>query len=152
MISRFLTKPDLAAIFLASTSAFCLSFFVVSPAIAQFQLDRELANNCASLVLPEGVARNTYLDPKSGILHVAWFTGGHAHEVRLPYDPQRGFPGCNQSARAILAHVHAEYVRYISDSCQDFKAIIEGRKPLPVKNGERANIQGAIDFVAKYCR
>lgn len=145
-------KINFIAISFALATAVYLSFMVVTPAVADFGLKRELATNCANLSFSQGVERNTLLDPDNGIVYVQWSDKGNELNIRIPYEPQNGFQGCSQEAKTLLSSVREAYEKQVSDSCVDFKAIISGTKPLPEKNGIKANIQGAINFVNQYCK
>lgn len=145
-------KINFIAISFALATALYLSFAVITPAVADFELKRELATNCANLNFPQSVERNTLLDPDNGIVYVQWSDNGNESNMRIPYEPQNGFRGCSQEVKALLTHVQEVYEKQIADSCVDFKAIISGAKPLPEKNGKKANIQGAVNFVNQYCK
>ncbi|MBT9175434.1 MAG: hypothetical protein DDT22_01111 [candidate division WS2 bacterium] len=145
-------KVSLVAIALALATALYLSAAFVVPVIYGFELKRELVANCSNLSFPNGVARNTLLDPDNGIVYVKWSNNGNESNIRIPYEPQSGFQGCSQQAKALLFHVQEVHEKQLTDTCVDFKAIVGGAKPLPEKNGTKANLQGAIDFVNQYCK
>jgi len=145
-------KINLIAIGLALATALYISFAVVTPAVADSELKRELTTNCANLSFSQSTERNTLLDPDNGIVLVQWSDNGNRRDTRIPYEPQSGFQGCSQEAKALLSHVREVYEKQVADSCTDFKDIISGAKPLPEKNGKKANIQGAVNFVNQYCK
>lgn len=139
------------AIFGALATATYLSFAVFTPAIAQVQTGNELAANCASFRVGEGIEKNTLFDPDKGIVYVR--LGEHEDfDIRLPYNPKTGFKGCSLEAKELLQEIKQGHEKFLSESCADFQAIISGEKPLPEKGGRKANIQGAIDFVEQYCK
>lgn len=145
-------KLNLVAIGLVLVTALYLSFLVITPVIADFELKKELATNCVNLNFPQGVEKDILLDPDNGIVYVQWFDKGNEYNTRITYEPQNGFQGCSQEAKLLLNDVHEVYKKQVIDSCADFKAITSGAKPLPEKNGRKGNIQGAINFVSQYCK
>lgn len=145
-------KINIIAIALALGTALYFSFAVITPALADFELQRELVANCVNLSFPQGVERNTLLDPDNSVVYVNWSDKGSEYSTKIPYKPQTGFQGCSQEARTLLTHVQEVYEKQVADTCADFKDIISGAKPLPEKNGRKAKIQGAIDFVSQYCK
>ncbi len=141
----------IVAILGALATAIFLSFTVFTPAIAQVQTGNELVANCANFRAGENVERNTLFDPDKGIVYVR--LGEHdGFDTRLPYKPETGFSGCSQEAKGLLQEIKQGHEKFLAESCADFKSIISGEKPLPEKDGQKANIQGALDFVEQYCR
>lgn len=151
-MTNILKKNTVVALGLALVTALGLSFVIASPAFAEFQFNRELASNCANAVIPAGVERNTTLDSEGGVLTVELVSGEDVSKFMLPYKPDIDFQGCSQDAKELLVHVQEAHEARIADMCISFKAIVSGEEPLPVKNGETANMQGAVDYVEKFCR
>lgn len=144
-------KTTIVALGFALISALVLVFTVVTPVFANMQQSAALANNCATAVIPANAERNTILDADKGILLVEVVTGESVSKLALPYQPQEGFPGCSQDAKELLIHVQHAHEAKVADMCIAFKDVVSGEKPLPEKNGEKANIQGAIDYIDNYC-
>jgi hypothetical protein len=70
----------------------------------------------------------------------------------LPYQPETGFKDCSQDVKEILFRVKENQEKYTADMCGEMKAIVDGEKPLPEKDGRKANMQGAVKFVSKHCK
>lgn len=151
-MTNILQKNTIIALSLALITALFFAFIIGSPVLAQYQLKTELANNCANTTIVAGTERNTVLDPENGVVSVELVNGGNISKFLLPYEPQIDFQGCSQDAKELLVHVQQAHEEYIADMCGAFKAIVSGEKPLPVKGGETANMQGAVDFVEQYCK
>lgn len=146
------TKKTIAvALGFALISAIVLSYTVVTPAFAEIQQRAELADNCANATIPANAERNTVLDADKGILLVEVVSGDSVSKFALPYEPEKDFRGCSQDARNLLVHVQEAHDAKVADMCESFKAVVNGDEPLPEKNGEKANIQGAIDYIDRYC-
>lgn len=145
-------KIKFIAISLSLITALYLSFSAITPAVANLRIERELPQNCSNFNLQQGIERSILLNPDNRAVYVRWFANGGEFDTRLPYNPQNGFSGCSQEAKILLSQVQEVYEKQVADSCADFKAIINGNKSLPEKNGRKANIQGAINFVDQYCK
>lgn len=154
-MKKILSNPNRAlssvAILGALATAVYLSFAVFTPAIAQVQVGNDLATNCANFRAVGGVEKNTLFDPDNGLVYVRF--GEHKDfDTKIPYKPETGFNGCSVEAKELLQGIKRDHEKFIAESCADFRAIIGGEKPLPEKGGQKANIQGAVDFVKQYCK
>lgn len=127
-------------------------FFWARPTVAEFALKKELASNCLQAIIPSTAEVDTVFDPENNRVKTSWSVDGVQMSLVLPFEPFYGFEGCSLDAKRVLKGVEENYTSYINDSCKDFKEIIAGAKPLPERNGEKANIKGAIDFVNKNCK
>ncbi len=128
------------------------SYFVAS-AISSSNTSKELRDNCTSFVSPKDVGKDTFLDTENLLVRVSWTQGdGKDVNINLPYDINGKFDGCSADAKNVLTEVKQVYDSYVRESCADFKSLIAGRKPLPVKGGEKPNIDNLKVFVSKYCK
>lgn len=154
MLKQFYLKQNsvIVAVIFALATALYLSVAVASPVVDEFQLKRDLVSNCASFSLPNNTERNTLIDSDKGVVYVEWTNNGSEFNTILPYDPQTGFQGCSQQAKGLLLHVKQANDELVAGTCEDFKDIINGSKPLPERGGRKANIQGAIEFINQYCK
>jgi len=152
ILINILQKPTtVIAISLALVTALVAVFVVASPVFAEFQLKNELANNCANYSSSEGVERNIAIDIDNRLVHVTFAN----QTTVLPLSKSASvadYSGCSTETTKLLTMVQKDIDKYITESCGNFKAIINGEKPLDEKNGETANMQGAIDFVEQYCQ
>lgn len=144
-------KKNIMIISASLILALYLSFVLIPQTLAQLQISEELSNNCANTIFPKDTEKNTVLDEEHGVVYVSWYENGHDVAIKLPYQPNNNFQGCSEEIKGLLNHVKGVHDKYISDLCIDFEDIIGGKKPLPEKNGLKANIEGAKNFVNKYC-
>lgn len=107
--------------------------------------------NCATLQLPAVAEKQLFLDPDNNVVVLTWYQGEKERQIELPFNPEKSFSGCSQSAQAILMHVKENNDKLVADSCADFKSIISGERPMQSKGGEMPNIEGAKNFVATHC-
>ncbi len=74
----------------------------------EIQKDRvaELYENCARVEIPE-TELDTTLDPENKIAVVRWWDGKLQQNIsiELPYELDRGFNGCSESAKKALRHL-----------------------------------------------
>lgn len=144
-------KKNMVILVISLVFALYLSFIVIPQTLAQLQVSEELSDNCANTIFPKDTEKNTILDEEGGVVYVSWYENGQDVNVKLPYQPNSGFFGCSEEVKGLLNHVKEVNDKYISDLCVDFKNIIGGKKPLPERNGMRANIEGARNFLNKHC-
>lgn len=143
---------------LALISAVLVAFTVITPALAAFRLDRELANNCANYNLTENVRKDITIDIEDGIVSVTPHDSANPKgnaAILLPLSKSArvaDYKGCSAQAIRILVDVQKSHDEYISKACENFKAIVNGIKPLEEKNGEVAHMEGAVQFVKQYCQ
>ena len=142
---------NILAGFLALATAVLLSIGIIIPAVAAQQLQSELRANCADPKFSKNVEKNTYLEVESGIVYVSEDSNNDTVTM-LPYESREEFSACSSESRELIKHVKDVYERHVSETCTDFKAIIAGEKPLPERDGKKANIEGAVNFVKEYCK
>lgn len=149
-----------AAIFGAFITAVLFLFLITSQASAfladaELETRREAIVSCANFKVPSDVARQTLVDADSGVVYVKWLgSDGVVNTTVLPYKPGdiAALRGCSKEAKDIMLHAQQAHEALVADTCKDFREIIAGQKPLPEKNGKKANMQGAVNFVNQYCK
>src|SRR5262245_45120842 len=58
-------------------------------------------------------------DVENRIVHVRFFVNDTEASVDLPFEPEADFPGCSQSAKALLRRVLKEHEEYTQQLCDD---------------------------------
>ena len=145
-------KLNFVAVLSGLLSAVIVSLAFASPAFADWQSQRTLANNCGNVRFSADSEMNVLFDPESGIVRLEVFGPGNSeNSMMLPYRPETNFSGCSQDAKALLVRVKEDQEKYVSDMCQEMTAIVSGEKSLPQKGGIKAHMNGAIEFVKKHC-
>lgn len=155
---NILRKNTIVAVFLGLILAALTAFTVVTPALADFQIGLELANNCANYNLAEDVRKDITIDIENGVVSVTPHDNSNLKgntTILLPFSKSAGvvnYSSCSAQATKLLTNVQKSHDEYISKACENFKAIVSGAKPLEVKNGEVAHMEGAVQFVKQYCQ
>ncbi len=147
----------------ALTVAFIIALglvMAVHPLVYGYQREQELKENCASYKLSRNADKKILIDIEEDIVSIK------ANDLRgkpkatsdgqidLPLKKASnagGFEGCTSDAMSILNEVQEVYQDYITESCSDFKLIIEGEREVPTKNGITANVDAAREFYDWYC-
>ena len=146
-------KLNFAAVLAGLLTAGVITTAFASPAFADWQAQKTLANNCLSARFSADSEKNVFFDPETRVVNVETFAPGQdeGSSVILPYQPETGFSGCSRDAKELLTRVKENQERYISDTCKEMRAIVAGQKPLPEKDGRKANMPGAVQFVKERC-
>lgn len=127
-----------------------------------YQISKEtLLQNCRNFTPGSYEESDAVIDIANGITIVRGHNSASSQasaalvEVELPFKKNISsfeYRGCTLAARKIMDSLQADYDQYITESCKDFRNVLSGRKPLPIRNGRKAQIEGARQFVSKYCR
>ena len=129
---------------------------LLNPALASFQENRELDINCSKFKYNKNIEQKVVIDVESEVVLVTNILSNNEEiEVKLPLKKTKiesDYNGCSSDAKDLLKKVQTDYVDYITESCNDFNKVIKGEKALPEKNGIKANIGSAKDFVDKFCK
>lgn len=153
---QFLSKDVIVAILTAFATS-TLTMLLFQPLALSFQLNQELQNNCAEYKLPYGLDKRIEINIEESSVYIDPVESSDQSiddVVRLPLKKTKNvqeYAGCSVEAKKILYEVQSVYEDYITDSCADFKSVIEGRVPVPTKNGVTANPDAAKEFVSLYC-
>ena len=140
------------------------SYFLIAPTDA-YQISRsKLLANCQSFSWADDANVEASIDAENGIAVVRKFSEASTslgdssasvvQEIVLPLKKNvasTSFGRCSAPARKMMDRLQADYDEYIRESCTDFRNVLAGRKPVPIKNGKRANLEGARKFVRQFC-
>lgn len=134
--------------------------FVVTtqPAVSAYQLKQELKDNCKAYKLPYAADKKIEIDIENEVVEITSpklkKDVSSSESIKLPLiNPETNpdYASCTTEAKEILLVAQDVYDDYVSESCEDFKAIISGEKPLPERDGKKADIAGAKDFYGRFC-
>ncbi len=145
-------KNNILVIVSSVITAFVLSVFVISPVFADIEQQTARIKNCSSYISPKNTTVNTFLDDSRGVLIASYNVNDLDFTIELPYIFDKNLGNCSKDAQGLLKHVKEVSDSLKADLCKDFKAIIDGEKPLSERNGVKANMAGAIDFVNTDCK
>ena len=129
---------------------------LLNPTLASFQENHELDINCSKFKYNKNIEQKVVIDIESDVVLVTDILSNNEEvEVKLPLKKTKtesDYSECSSDAKDLLKKVQTDYVDYIKESCDDFYKVINGEKAIPEKNGIKANINGAKDFVDKFCK
>ena len=138
----------------AIITAFVLSYFVVNPAIAEYQLDKEVKQNCRELKKssPDAELDIRSIEPDTGLVAINQPVEGRDNIKLFSFKSSDNFEGCNDLAKKELAKINSFIAKQDADTCADFRAVVEGRKPVHEKDGRKGDINAAKRYVEKHCQ
>lgn len=139
------------AVTLGIVTAVGIAAVFASPTFADRQLQATLASNCRTASFPADVDKNVLYDPESGIVRVDIHVAGRERSVTLPYRPDISFSGCSADAQELLGRIKENEESYIAEMCTEMTEIVAGTIPLSERDGKKANMAGAEQFVKKFC-
>lgn len=138
------------------TSLICV--FSVNHIVYSFQKDNALKADCKNYNLTSTVEKKVEIDIEEEIVYVSERfidnDQNDAYVYKLPLlksKNQNDLVECSPQSINFLNEVQSIYKEYITESCADFKHILQDKDAVPVKNGVKANIEGAKEFVNKFC-
>ena len=154
---RMIRNVAIGTMLLAGAGAL---FIQIGPTNALQSNESRLLSNCKSFNWRESPDVIASIDVENSMVMVrrsSTSVSEHVIEeqVVLPLKSTMSttqFANCSRGAQKLLKGLQLQYDGYIAESCADFRDVVQGRKPLPARNGKKANIDGARKFLAQFCR
>ena len=150
-IKNILNSKNLILITSLLTSVF-VSFFAISPAIANVKKDMDMHINCITNVFPENTERDISIDSESGIIMVRYEKDSIKKEIALNLREDSKFSECNSTTKELITLAQNITSKIESDTCQELKEIISGAQPLPLLDGKKMDTKNATDYINKHCQ
>ena len=133
-------------------SAFILSFFVISPVIADVKQNMDMHANCVKTVFPDNVERDITINSDEGTMLVGYEENGARKEITLSLQKDSKFSDCTGSAKELMASAQNVTNKIDSDTCKELNEIISGAQPVPILEGKKINITAVNNYISKHCQ
>jgi len=133
-------------------TALVITFTFISPAFAEFALEKQADENCSSVILPEDASFDIVADPTTKLVTVSYLKNGEQIQTILSFRDTKKIAQCQPQVKELLTKVKEYEEKRESDTCEDLKNIIAGKKALPERDGKQINIDAAIRYVEKLCK
>lgn len=132
-------------------TALVLTFFVVSPALAQLKQSVDTKANCTAAKFPQGQELDIVSNPDTGLVTVGYKENGIKMETLLDYKDTSGFAGCSTDAKDLLGRVKQYANKINTDTCLELADIVSGNKPIPVLEAGKFDTIAAKNYIKKHC-
>ena len=133
-------------------TAIILSFFVISPVIADVKKGMDTHANCVKTVLPENIEREITIDPETGTILVEYEENGVKKETVLNLKKDLKINDCSSGTKELIAVAQNITDKMKADTCKELKEISSGAQSIPSMDGKKMDMKAADNYIRNHCQ